>query len=120
LAAWGLTQLQAKFAFHGVEIEIVADADEDHCLSARVFGLGQEIGGEEIWASGRVGDDKDLTFASHGVDVDLTVEQTLGRGDIDISWPHDFVDLGDRFCAKGERGDRLSATYLKDIFAKAK
>ena len=87
-------------SFHGVD-QGFAGRDQDAGGHGVVFGLADQIGGDERRVGRVVGDDRNLGGAGLRVDGDTAADVALGGGDIDVARSGDQVD---------RRGDSRSRT----------
>ena len=88
--------------------------DEDAGTGA-VFGLRDQVAGDERGVGGFVGEYDDFTGAGDAVDVDFAEDVTLGEGHEQITGADDFVDAFDAFDAIRECGDGLGAADPVDF-----
>ena len=102
------------FLFDGAE-EFEGWGGEEDLAVAAVFGLGEEVGGDEVGASGVVGEDHDFAGAWEEVDGDGSEELAFGFDDEFVAWAHDFVDWADGFGAEGECGDGVGSADAVDF-----
>ena len=79
-----------------------------------MFGLGEEIGGDEGGIRAVVGDDDRLGGAVDRIDADIAVDLAFGKGDEATAGAEDLVDGGDGLSAVGQSGDGLRASDFED------
>jgi hypothetical protein len=87
-----------------------------------VFGLAEQVRGDQARVGGVVGEDRDLGRPGFGVDTDHTAQQPLGRRHVDVARTGDQVDrVTTRLAARarrepaGEQRDRLGTADGPDL-----
>ena len=73
----------------------LAGSDQDWGGEVVVFGLGEQVGGDEFGVGGVVRDDQGFRGAVDRVDADDPVETPFGGGDESVARSEDLVDGGD-------------------------
>ena len=114
VGAWEEIEETGDFFFNGAE-EFEGWGGEEDLAVAAVFGLGEEVGGDEVRASGVVGEDHDFAGAREEVDGDCAEELAFGFDDEFVARAHDFVDWADGFGAEGEGGDGVGSADAVDL-----
>ena len=80
-----------------------------------VFGLGEQIGRDEVRIRGAVGENDDFARAGDHVDVAHSENLALGLGHVQVARTHDLVHLRDAFGPVGEGGHGLGAADPVDF-----
>ena len=80
-----------------------------------MFGLRQQVGGDEGGRRGLVGNDDDFRRPGDRINADRAVDQLLRDCDIDVARPDDLIDARHALGAEGERRDRLRAADAVDF-----
>src|SRR5262245_8831216 len=99
---------------HGLG-QFFARRDQDRRGVFRMFGLRQQVGGDEIGARRVVGDDHDLARPGDGIDVYGAIYELLRGGDILIAGADDLVHAWYRRGPIRQSGDGLSAADCVDF-----
>ncbi len=84
-------------------------------MTAAVFGLGEQVGGDVTRIGAVVGQHEQLAGAGEHVNADFAEEQAFGGGDVGVAGPEDFRDAPDRFRAERHGGDGLRAADLINL-----
>ncbi len=80
-----------------------------------MFGLGEEIGGDELGVGGIIGEDEDLAGAGEKIDGDIAEEEAFGGDDIGVAGAEHLLDAADGSGAECEGGDGLGAADAMDL-----
>ena len=82
---------------------------------AAMFGLTEQVGGNEGGIGSFVGNHQNLGGAGDHIDGNFAVEQPLCGGDVGVAGADDLLHLADAFRAAGERGDTVDAAEAVDF-----
>ena len=77
--------------------------------------LRQEVCGYVSRIGVSVGEDDDLAGPGNGVDSDLTENQLLGGGNVNVARPYDLVDPRNGLGAKRQGGNGLGPSDLINV-----
>ncbi len=88
--------------------------EEDGAGIGVVLGLGEHVGGEEPGIA-LGGDDEDLGGTGDEIDADISREQLLRRGYVDVSGTYDAIGARDGFGSVSKSRDGLRAAHLEDL-----
>ena len=79
-----------------------------------MFSLGDQVCSQKGRRCFLIGDDHDLAGSGHHIDIDDSIDQSLGRCNISIPWPDDLIDPWNRRRPIGKRRDCLNPSDSKD------
>ena len=79
-----------------------------------MFGLAQQVGGDQLGVTGLVGDDEDLRRSGELIDADRPEHLPLRLVDEGIARPDDLVDGRHALGAVSQGGDGLRAADPED------
>ena len=80
-----------------------------------MFGLGEQVGCDELGGGGVVGDHEDLARPGHDVDPHRARHDLLRQRHVEVPRTHDHIRARDRFGPEGERRDRPGAADFVDL-----
>src|SRR5262245_38012079 len=114
LAARQASRLFDDLFAHGLG-KLLARRDQDRRGVFGMFGLREQIGGDEIGARRVVGDDHNLARPGDGIDVNCAVYEFLRGGDVLIAGADDLVHAWDRLGPVSQSRDGLRAADGVDL-----